>query len=136
MKIPTREELVENDSLDDRHVVKWFLGKTQDEAYAMLLDKPGYFTEDLTYMAAGGLAYYLPVFEKYAQDEKSRLDSYFVGGALTALSSRIKYGSVLPPEVLQAVQRFAVYLRENHAKYDMELDDPFYGARWREIEEA
>lgn len=138
MKIPTREELVEFDGLDERHVLKCFLGKSQDEAYAMLAKAPGAYTEDLTYMAAKGLAYYLPVYEKFARSSEAADAWDFMAGVITALSSRIKHSTKLPPDALAQVKTLAAYLKENAAKFGFQdnLSDKFYAKNLKVIESA
>jgi len=135
--IPTRAELVDYDGLDEEHVLKCFLGKSQEQAYAMVLGNPMYFTEDLTYMAAKGLTYYLPVYERYLRLDNSQHDADFAGGALTALHSRIKHcNDSLPVELLAAIKAFVAYVKDNQAKFEIDLTDKFYAEKLRMIEKA
>ena len=61
---PTVKELVGCSrpvtGLDERCVVKHFLGKSQDDALREFQDRGSLPTEDFAYMAADGLRYYLP----------------------------------------------------------------------------
>jgi len=56
---PTKTELIGYDrfvtALDDRYVIKNFLGKTQADARKMYPSGQGFSKEDFTYMASDGL---------------------------------------------------------------------------------
>jgi hypothetical protein len=76
--IPTMLELVPGYQgqvidLDEQWAVKDFLGKTAAEAFEMYRKDGGHsYTEDLAYMAVGGLEYYLPPAFFYLQSDDSR----------------------------------------------------------------
>ena len=65
MTIPSKEQLVDHDGLDERYVIKHFNGKSVDDAYRMFADKPSLYCEDIAYMSLAALEYYLPAALAY-----------------------------------------------------------------------
>ena len=45
--------------MDDRNVLKHFLGKTQEQIQKQLPEKGSYYAEDFMWMRADGLRYYI-----------------------------------------------------------------------------
>jgi hypothetical protein len=77
MRIPTKDELVDYDSLDDRTVVNHFLGRTADEAFEMFRTNASQYAEDFMWMAQRGLEYYLDPVCRYFQSCDSEGDWFF-----------------------------------------------------------
>ena len=86
-KIPTKYDLAENDfCLDTLSMLKEFIGKTYDEAYALCRDSS--VAEDFSYMKVVGLKFYLQVaFDYLKSDEVIDEDWGFPSGLLWSLPS-------------------------------------------------
>jgi len=101
---PTMEELVGCWSvafaLDERYVVKHFLGKSQAEARRMFAKGGIPITEDFTYMAPAGLRYYLPPAFDYLRAEQSIDDWEFCHGLLCSLYCQATSKCPLPLDVI------------------------------------
>src|SRR6185295_10978455 len=86
---PTVEELIGCSKpvtgLDERYVVKHFLGKSRTDARRMFPTGGIHITEDFTYMAPDGLRYYLPPALDYLRAEESNDDWEFCHGLLCSL---------------------------------------------------
>ena len=74
MTVPSKDQLTDNDGLDEHYVVKHWNGKTLDDAYRMFTDGGSAYCEDITYMSVAALHYYLPAVFAYLQNTDSNDD--------------------------------------------------------------
>jgi hypothetical protein len=137
---PTIEELVGCSrpitGLDERYVVKHFLGKTQAEARRMYPSGGIHLTEDFTYMAAAGLRYYLsPAFD-YLRDEESTHDWEFCHGLLCSLSCHFGSGSRPATDVVQLIQEVARYCDSHREKFCLDAEEDLFDGYLQKIYSA
>src|SRR4051794_30033503 len=116
MAIPTKEELVCYDGLDEKCVVNHFLGRSADEVYEMFRSTGFLYAEDFMWMAATGLMYYLAPAFRYIESPESDGDWEFVTGVVNSLGFQIKhYGA--GPELADLTRLVANYVRGNLGKF-------------------
>ncbi len=121
MTVPSKEQLVDHDGLDEQYVVKHWNGKTVDDAYKMLADKPSLYCEDITYMSDVTLNYYLPAALSYLHAGDSDGDWECASGVMTSLSS-ICNRRDLTPSVVYLIRRITNYVANHLEKFDAEDD--------------
>lgn len=121
---PTEDELVgpPPHSLDEKCVLRNFLGKTQEEVVEVFPRNPD--TEDFTYMAAAGLCYYLPAALIYLESEASTGDWEFAHGLMCALSTQVGIFG-MRGEPLGLIKRVAEYCNCHRDKFDITAEDLF-----------
>jgi hypothetical protein len=134
MNIPTKDELVEFDGLDERCVVKHFLGKTSDQAYDMFRSG-SHYCEDLMWMSPRGLQYYLPPAIRYLESEESRGDFEFVSGTMTSLSIQVTQNQ-LSASLVDSIRSLISFVRSNLVKFGVEDTDEFILGRIETIEKT
>ena len=120
MDVPSKEQLVDFDGLDERYVVKHFNGKSVDEAYRMFADKPSLYCEDITYMSVAALDYYLPAALAYLRSPESIGDWDCASGVLTSLSG--VFDNDLTPSVCDTIRSIVDYVAANLTKFDADDD--------------
>ena len=91
MDFPSKEDLAgpEPHSLNEKEVLKNFLGKSAIDIQAMLREHPS-VSEDFMWMWPGGLKFYLPAILEYFQSSDSKGDWEFSHGMLCSLSFQAK----------------------------------------------
>lgn len=137
---PTIEQLVGCSrpvtGLDERYVVKHFLGKTQAEARKMYPTGGLYLTEDFTYMAADGLRYYLPPALDYLRAAESEHDWEFCHGLMCSLYCQVTASQPLPADVLALVKEIAIFCDGHRQKFGLEPDEELFDEYVRCIQGA
>jgi hypothetical protein len=127
---PTVEELVGCSKpvtgLDERYVVKNFLGKSQADARAMFPTGGTYSTEDFAYMAPDGLRYYLTPALDYLRAEDSSNDWEFCHGLLCSLYSQTTSSQPLPENVLSLVKEIATFCDAHRQKFCLEPKEELF----------
>lgn len=127
MRPPTREELARGVSPDQLHLIKHFLGKTRDQAYAMFTGESStthgaYWTEDFTYMEPIGLEYYLEPASRYLHDDASQGEEEFALGMLVSFAAQMRHAN-LPSGLRDKIRELAKFIQVEHVKFELELDD-------------
>jgi len=102
--------------LDERYVVKHFLGKTQADARKMYPSGGLHLTEDFTYMASDGLRYYLAPALDYLRDEESADDWEFCHGLISSLSCQFGFGTRPASDVVALIREIARYCDSHREK--------------------
>jgi len=137
---PSKTELIGYEGfvtdLDDRYVVKNFLGKTQADARKMYPSGRGFSTEDFTYMALDGLRYYLPPAFDYLRDAESAHDQEFCHGLLCSLSCQVRPRHRLAADVLLLIKDIAAYCDAHRAKFGLEGPEELFDEYVQEIRAA
>ena len=121
MTVPPKEQLIDQDGLDERYVIKHWNGKTVDDAYKMLADKPSIYCEDITYMSVVALDFYLPAALSYLQSTDSVGDWECASGVVTSLSSVCRR-SDLTPGVVTLIRNITNYVAASLTKFDADDD--------------
>ena len=121
MTVPSKEQLIDQDGLDERYVIKHWNGKTVDDAYKMLADKPSIYCEDITYMSVVALDFYLPAALSYLQSTDSVGDWECASGVMTSLSSVCSRPD-LTPTVVSLIRDITNYVAENLPRFDADDD--------------
>jgi len=126
MNPPTATELVgpPPHGLDEKCVLKNFLGKTQEQAREMC--KSSAVTEDFTYMASAGLCFYLPAALRYLESEDAAGCWEFAHGLVCALSSQVAIFG-MKGEPLALIAQVADYCDTHREKFGLDSDDLFDG---------
>ena len=137
---PTIEELVGCSrpvtGLDERYVVKHFLGKNQSEARKMFPNGGTYITEDFTYMAPGGLRYYLPPAFEYLRAEESTDDWEFCHGLMCSLYCQVRSSSPLPTDVLSLFKEISAFCDGHRQKFCLQPEEELFDKYVLGIREA
>jgi hypothetical protein len=127
---PTIEKLVGCSrpvtGLDERYVVKHFLGKTQADARKMYPSGGTYLTEDFTYMTSDGLRYYLPPALDYLRDDESAHDWEFCHGLMCSLSCHFGSRCRLAADVVVLVQEIARYCDSHREKFGLSSQEELF----------
>ncbi|HEY4258687.1 MAG TPA: hypothetical protein VGM98_00950 [Schlesneria sp.] len=105
MPLPTRQEISPYDDLDGRVACEHFLGKTLEEAEALLRENSLYYQENLMWMGPVAFRYYLPAVVEFIRSEAATDDSDFVAFFASTLEFRFKYE---PGEMRPVAQQLAV----------------------------
>ena len=121
MTVPSKDQLIDHDGLDERYVVKNWNGKSLDDAYKMLADMPSLYCEDITYMSVLALDYYLPAALSYLQSADAAEDYDCASGVMTSLSSVCRRPD-LTPSVVRLVREITNYVATNLSKFDADDD--------------
>ena len=121
MTVPSKDQLIDHDGLDERYVIKHWNGKTVDDAYKMLADKPSLYCEDITYMSVVALAFYLPAALSYLQSTDSDGDWDCASGVMTSLSCVCSRPDLTPP-VVGLIRNITNYVAANLTKFDADDD--------------
>lgn len=133
---PTVEELIGSPrpvtGLDERYVVKHFLGKTQAEARKMYPSGGLYLTEDFTYMAPGGLRYYLPPAFDYLRADAATHDWEFCHGLMCSLSCHFIHGR-LDADIVTFIKEIAQYCDSHREKFDLDAQEDLFDGYLRKI---
>ncbi len=107
--------------LDQKCVLKNFLGKNQAQAKAMFRES-SIVADDFAWMTEAGVRYYIiPALEYLESDESSR-DWEFANFLLCSLYIQADRADA-SPEILAMIKRVADYLDANHAKFDIGTDE-------------
>ena len=124
-KIPTKYDLAENDfCLDTLSMLKTFLGKTYDEAYALCRDSS--VAEDFSYMKVVGLKFYLQVaFDYLRSDEVIDEDWGFPSGLLCSLHCHVVIWGT-DKSIYPLIKDIAIYCKENTKKLDLDEECNLY----------
>jgi hypothetical protein len=124
MKPPTANELVgpPPHGLDEQWALKNFLGKTQEQAVEMC--KSSAVAEDFTYMASGGLCYYLPATLRYLESDEAEHHWEFAHGLMCALSSQVAIFG-MRGEAVVLIKRVAEYCDAHREKFGLGDGDLF-----------
>src|SRR5258708_272595 len=133
---PSVEELVgcpkPVTGLDERYVVKHFLGMSQAEARRMVAKNGSYLTEDFTYMAPPGLRYYLPPVLDYLRAEESAGDGDFCHGLLSSLYCQVTLYHP-PPDVLSVIKEMATFCDAHRDKFGLAAEEELFDKYVRTI---
>lgn len=121
MNVPSKDQLVDYDGLDERYVVKHWNGKTIEDAYAMFAAGISLYYEDITYMSVAALHYYLPAALAYLQSDESNEDWGCASGVMASLSCVCNRTDLTPP-VIVLIRDITRYVADNLAKFDAEDD--------------
>lgn len=119
--IPSKDQLVDHDGLDERNVVKHFGGKSVGEAYRMFAESAGLYCEDITYMSVAGLDFYLPAACAYLQSDEAEGDWECASGVMTSLSCVCSRPD-LTPAVVKIIREITDYVANHLAKFDADDD--------------
>jgi hypothetical protein len=134
---PTIEELVGCSrpvtGLDERYVVKHFLGKTQADARKLYPSGGLHLTEDFTYMASAGLSYYLPPAFDYLRDDESTHDWEFCHGLLCSLSCQFTSHRRPTSDVVLLIKEIARYCDSHREKFGLEAQEDLFDGYLRTI---
>ena len=123
MTPPSKDDLVGPDpiGLDEREILKHFLGMTEDQFLERLRSTPGTYQEDFMWMAEPGLRHYLPVVFAWLQEVGT--NSWEMShGLLCSLSFQIEYNK-LQGDVVKLINDIADYIDHNRDKFDVGTDD-------------
>ena len=121
MTVPSKEQLIDHDGLDERYVVKHWNGKTLDDAYRMFTEGGSAYCEDITYMSVAALHYYLPAALTYLQSTDSNDDCEVASGVMTSLSCVCNRPDLTPP-VVGLIRSITNYVADNLPKFDADDD--------------
>ena len=121
MTVPSKDQLTDNDGLDEHYVVKHWNGKTLDDAYRMFTDGGSAYCEDITYMSVAALHYYLPAVFAYLQNTDSNDDFDVASGVMTSLSCVCDRPDLAPP-VVGLIRSITNYVANNLPKFDADDD--------------
>ena len=121
MPVPSKDQLIDHDGLDERYVVKHWNGKTVDDAYQMFADGGSLYCEDITYMSVAALHYYLPAAFAYLQSSDSNEDWECASGVMTSLSCVCSRPDLTSP-VVNLIRDITNYVADNLAKFDADDD--------------
>jgi hypothetical protein len=119
--------------LDERYVIKNFLGKTQTEARKMYPHGGMSITEDFTYMASDGLRYYLPPAFDYLRDDESAHDWEFCHGLLCSLSCQARSAHQPAADVLLLMKEIATYCDSHREKFELAPQEDLFDEYLRKI---
>jgi hypothetical protein len=112
--------------LDERYVVKHFLGKSQADARTMFPTGGTYITEDFTYMAPEGLRYYLPPALDYLRAEESSNDWEFCHGLMCSLYCQMTSSTQLPAGVVSLIKEIAIFCDAHRQKFCLEPEEELF----------
>ena len=136
-KPPTLTELVTYaKGLDERYVIKHFLGKTQSDARRMYPTGGTSLAEDFTYMASDGLRYYLPPALDYLRDDQSTHDWDFCHGLMCSLFCRARRSHDLATDVLVLIKEIAKYCDTHRDKFGIDVTEDLFDEYVRTIHAA
>jgi hypothetical protein len=125
MQLPTATEIDPyNDPLDGQTAVRHFLGKTVDDAAAMITKGPLLYLEDFTYMGPRAFCFYLPATLSYLQSDKATGDSDFCSGVIEIILRRLNHRkdvSSIEPSAY-TIRSICQYLDSNWDKFDVNED--------------
>ena len=131
---PTIEELVGCSppvtGLDERYVVKHFLGKTQADARKLYPSGGLHLTEDFTYMTCDGLRYYLPPAFDYLRDDESTHDCH---GLLCSLSCQFGPHRSPASDVVLLIKEIARYCDSRREKFGLDAQEDLFDGYLRTI---
>jgi hypothetical protein len=134
---PTKMELVGCSGfvsgLDERYVVKNFLGKTQADARKMYPTGQGFSTEDFTYMTSDGLRYYLPPAFDYLRDDESAHDWEFCHGLFCSLSCQFGPHRSPASDVALLIKEIARYCDSHREKFGLDPQEDLFDGYLQKI---
>ncbi len=122
--------------MDHEQVLEHFLGLTQDDARQLFPGRMHYLTEDFMWMAAAGLAYYLPPVLEYLKSDEGNHDWDAAHGILCSLATQIELSSRLPCEVTALAKEICAYMKEGCERYGISSDDELFSGYVATIENA
>jgi hypothetical protein len=110
---PTREQLVGGEPLMPDHevILQHFLGKTVEEAAAMIHSNVLFYADDFYFMNPEGLGYYLGSIRHLLKSPEFRPED--CSALLSALEFQIHDGA-LPPTLVTQVSEITAQLRALH----------------------
>jgi hypothetical protein len=117
MRTPTKEQLnpfVED--LDGRAVVEHLLGKSVDDAVALLEENSAYFQEDYTWMGPEAFVYYSPALVRYLRSTAASDDYLFAYFMLTTFKHRLDHDGIRIVSAFSVIEDFCVLLEEESAR--------------------
>lgn len=137
MSLPTRQEICPFNDLDGRLACEHFLGKSVEEAEAMLREHSVYYQDDLMWMGGVAFRYYLPAVSRFIQSDAAENDVDFIAHFASTLEFRL----AREPHELQPIAEQLVgvcdYVAEHWLRFGSGADA--YGnplARYKALREA
>ena len=106
-------------TLDEKEILRNFLGRTAAEVRAAAGGERFFTTEDYMWMAPEGLKYYLPPLFDYLRSPKSVDDFETSHMLLCSLSFQVEH-SKLPDDLIALIREVADYVDSNRKKLDLE----------------
>src|SRR5260221_10826007 len=119
MTLPTRQDINVHDSLDERSACEHFLGKTLQEAEALLRENSLYYQEDLMFMGASAFRFYVQAAITYIQSEAATGDSAIVSCFASILEHRLEYEAEELRPVADRLAAICGYVIEHYSRFDL-----------------
>lgn len=120
MKIPTREDFIIYNSLDEISAYNHFFNKTLEGAELLFRDNAAYYQEDLMWMGHQALKFYLIAVYNYLISKFSTLDSHFIYCLYEIFTFRSKEKDF--HIYIYEVNRIVDYIIENYQKFEVEYE--------------
>lgn len=125
MELPTREEINVFDSLDERSACTRFYGKTLEQAESLFRDNFLSYQEDLIWMAAVAVRFYVPAAIRYLQSEEAKGDADAVFCFIGLLEVRLASESKELKMIAQELENVCRYILAHYSEF--EISPGIYG---------
>jgi hypothetical protein len=134
MSTPTREQLSPvADDLDGRSVVEHLLGKSVEEAVALLEENSAHYQHDYLQMGAEAFCFYCPALVRYLRSPAAQDDDGFAYSMLSTFRVRLERdgASILP--AIPCIQEFCALVEADSER--LGFDDDYANRARRRIAE-
>ena len=137
MTLPTRQDIIVHDSLDERLACEHFLGKSLTEAEALFRENSLYYQEDLMFMGASAFRFYVQAAISYIQSEQASGDSDIISCFASILEHRLEFEAEELGAVAPQLVSLCRYIIEHYDRFTLTAD--IYGdlrPRFQSLEQA
>jgi hypothetical protein len=135
MPIPTKDQLNPfPGDLDGRVVVENLLGKSVDDAVALLEENGTRFQEDYMWMGAEAFVYYAPALVRYLRSPAAAGDYVVAYFMLSTFKHRLDHDGARITTAFRVIEEFCDVLEEDRAR--LGFDDDYIKRAGRRIAEV
>ncbi|MSR58186.1 MAG: hypothetical protein EXS05_10980 [Planctomycetaceae bacterium] len=120
MNLPTAKEINPFDDLDGQCAERHFLGKSLEEAEALLRKASTTYLEDLMHMGPRAFRFYFRAAISYIRSEAATGDSYVIDGFAGLLELRLEFEPQELVAVAEPLASICAYIVEHHDRFDLE----------------
>jgi hypothetical protein len=118
MRIPTCQDFVVHDSLDECIACEHFLGRSLEEAEALFRENSLYYLEDLMFMGACAFRFYIQAVGRFIQSEAAAGDSDVISGFVGLLEHRLEEAKEMRL-VAEQLASICGFILQRYGRFDL-----------------
>jgi len=135
MTLPTVKDI--NNSLDEQHACKVFLGKSVEEAEALFRENALAYHEDLMWMGPVAFRFYVDSSIRYIRSEASSDDSGAINSFAGVLEFRLEHEPIELAPIAEGLLTICDYVIRHYERFGLKAE--IYGdvrARFQKLHQA